>query len=150
MKSKRFLSEWRLRTVLGLCAFSTALFFILSLAVVFLKTGTAESLEKDIKNRYFPELIAADSMIRGITSSLTALRGYIILGTESFQAQRRLAWDLEILPSWEKLVASSTPASLVSEKREEIDADLRDLYRSTGAYRELSSQPEEPSRSRVV
>lgn len=68
--------------------------FIFLMLVLFIqyKLNTQEALQNRIVELRVPTNIAGHDLVNGINFSLAALRGYMILGKDSFKQQRREAW----------------------------------------------------------
>jgi len=71
-----------------------AVLIIFVMLVVFIeyKLTTQESLQDRIVELRVPTNIAVHDLVNGINYSLAALRGYMILGKDSFKDQRQDAW----------------------------------------------------------
>jgi len=74
-----------------------AILFILVALVSFIqyKLSDQEILQNQVIELRVPTTIAGHDLVNGINYSLAALRGYMILGKDSFKKQRKQAW-LEI------------------------------------------------------
>ncbi len=68
---------------------------ILVLLVTFIefKLVAQDTLQNQVIELRFPTNIAGHDLVNGINSSLAALRGYMILGKDSFKEQRKKAWQ---------------------------------------------------------
>ena len=79
----------------------------LVLAIVVLTTvsevGSLMKINDKVVNLRVPTARASLMMLNGMNHSLAALRGWIILGKDSFKNERLLAWDAEIDPSFQAL-----------------------------------------------
>ncbi len=65
---------------------------LLSLFILF-RLSTQATLQNRIVEQRMPANIAGHDLVNGINASLAALRGYMILGDDSFRQQRQQAWQ---------------------------------------------------------
>jgi len=73
------------------------LIFVMLVVFIELKITTQESLQNRIVELRVPTNIAGHDLVNGINYSLAALRGYMILGKDSFKNQRQDAWkDIDL------------------------------------------------------
>ena len=72
-----------------------AVLFILVMLVAFIeyKLVAQDTLQTQVIELRFPTNIAGHDLVNGINHSLAALRGYMILGNDSFKQQRLNAWQ---------------------------------------------------------
>jgi len=72
-----------------------AVLFILVVLVAFIENKLVDQdvLQNRVVELRVPTNIAGHDLINGINYSLAALRGYMILGTDSFKQQRQKAWQ---------------------------------------------------------
>ncbi len=97
------------KLIIGFSTVSIIIFSVVAINIVEVKRS--RDLNQKIANLRVPTAENSVAMLNGINRALSALRGWIILGKESFRKERALAWEedlLEPLRIMEKLSLSWT------------------------------------------
>lgn len=79
------------------------LVLVIVVLVTIFKVNRLTVLNDQVVNLRAPTSRASLMLLNGVNHSLAALRGWMILGKESFRDERRYSWDEEIVPALEKL-----------------------------------------------
>ncbi len=89
----------RLRTKFLLGFGAIAISMLTTITYTIRQVGeTAEQTEETLSH-HGPAVRANRVLLSGIQHSMTALRGWVLLGKQSFKTERQKAWDLEIYPA---------------------------------------------------
>ena len=77
-----------------MAGFGIVLFILVALvAFVEYKLVGQDELQTRVIELRFPTNVAGHDLVNGINYSLAALRGYMILGKDTFKQQRQIAWQ---------------------------------------------------------
>ncbi len=102
------IKDLKFRTKLGIGFGVIILFFIGAVLTSIWQAGRAKEAVKDYAEIRSATARASLMMLNGMNHSLAALRGWTLLGDHKFREERSIAWDLEILPSLQKVKTFST------------------------------------------
>ena len=85
----------------------------------------------------------ANETVQGTMDSLGQLRGWVLLGSEEFKAERRRVWEKEIWPSYRKLAAlqSEVGDNEIQSKVDQLEALLYQLEEEQWWVEEVAQTP---------
>lgn len=125
----------RMRLVIGLAL----LVMILAVAVIFtiVRVDGSQERIRQIGNVQTPAALAAAQLRAGVEASMSALRGWVLLGEERFREERRFAH--------EQLVASSmaTLEELLGERDGKQSQNLREIRHTLATLTKFQEEIEE-------
>ncbi len=133
MKSFKRLSL-RLRLGSGLAAMVAILAIVVFVTIDRVETNLAQT--RSITGTQLPLLVAADRVVRGIEASTSALRGWVLLGEESYSVQRQAAFSHEIQPALEAL------AVMLKDEGPEAAGQLGEISGRVEALRRMQDEIE--------
>lgn len=76
---------------------------VIAVLITIVQVNKSETVVNQLINTRIPSNQSALMLLNGMNHSLAALRGWIILGKETFKAERQVAWNTEIDPSLKTL-----------------------------------------------
>ena len=116
---------------------STAVLLVIVTCVVCLKLSETSRLREQVSNERLPSVLAAANVVDAIDRSLASLRGYMILGKESFRKERHIAW--KAIDSELKKLGRIADQS----KDETLEATVTQLTQNLGEFRVAQSMVED-------
>ena len=83
------------KLIIGFSSVSIIIFSVVAINIVEIKRS--RDLNEKIASLRVPTAENSEAMLNGINRALSALRGWMILGKESFRKERALAWEEDLL-----------------------------------------------------